>query len=178
MANHAPLVESGGARLSSQFTIGMVRPAAFLRLMGYALFSIPPLLLLVYLVTQFPRPQETLHIHPSLASVPRSNRVWDIYNEDYFPGGGYAVLPHGRVRLHSDRSHHMLTWIRYDTGSWAQRTGRRYIPAIKSWPLSHPIHSGCLDTWTPPPRDHLEERRPAASNSRIPRPTVWCAYPT
>ena len=78
-------------------SIGMARPTAFLRLVGYALFSIPPLLLLVYLVTQFPRPQESIHIYPSLASVPRSNRVWEIYDEDYFPGGGYAVLPYGRV---------------------------------------------------------------------------------
>jgi hypothetical protein len=82
----------------------MARPAAFLRLMGYALSPIPPLLLLIYLVTQFPRPQDSLQIYPSLASVPRSNRVWEIYNEDYFPGGGYAVLPYGRVRPHLDLS--------------------------------------------------------------------------
>ena len=79
----------------------MARPTAFLHLVGYALFPIPPLLLLIYLVTQFPRPQESLHIYPSLASVPRSNRVWEIYGEDYFPGGGYAVLPYGRVSLQS-----------------------------------------------------------------------------
>lgn len=76
----------------------MVRPSAFLRIAGYVFLSVPPFLLLIYLVTQFPRPQESLHIYPSLASVPRSNRVWEIYNEDYFPGGGYAVLPYGRVR--------------------------------------------------------------------------------
>ena len=75
----------------------MVRPSTFLRIVGYALSSIPPLLLLIYLVTQFPRPHESLHIYPSLASVPRSNRVWEIYDEDYFPGGGYAALPYGRV---------------------------------------------------------------------------------
>jgi len=83
-----------------QLSIGMARPTAFLHLVGYALFSVPPLLLLIYLITQFPRPQEPLHIYPSLASVPRSNRVWEIYDEDYFPGGGYAVLPYGRVSLH------------------------------------------------------------------------------
>ena len=75
----------------------MVRPSTLLRVVGYALSSIPPLLLLIYLVTQFPRPHESLHIYPSLASVPRSNRVWEIYDEDYFPGGGYAALPYGRV---------------------------------------------------------------------------------
>ena len=35
--------------------------AAFLRLMGYALISIPPLLLLVHLVTQFPAPRDIAH---------------------------------------------------------------------------------------------------------------------
>ena len=91
------LVASWGGRLPPWFFIGMVHPSASLRVVGYALFSIPPLLLLVYLVTQFPRPQQSLHIYPSLASVPRTNRVWEIYDEDYFPGGGYAVLPYGRV---------------------------------------------------------------------------------
>lgn len=104
----------------------MVRPSSFLRIVGYALFSIPPFLLLIYLATQFPRPQEPLHIHPSLASVPRSNRVWEIYDEDYFPGGGYAPLPYGRVSPNSGFPRHMsLTYIRYGTGSWVQRTGRR-----------------------------------------------------
>jgi len=95
-------LESWGGRLPPQFSIRMGHPAAFLRLMGYSLFPIPLLLLLIYLVTQFPRPQESLHIYPSLASVPRSNRVWEIYNEDYFPGGGYALLPYGRVSLQLD----------------------------------------------------------------------------
>ena len=93
------LVGGRGGRLPPRLMIGMARPTAFLRLVGYALISIPPLLLLIYLVTQFPSPQESLHIYPSLASVPQSNRVWEIYNEDYFPGGGYAVLPYGRVSL-------------------------------------------------------------------------------
>lgn len=87
----------------------MTRPTTLLRLVGYALFSIPPLLLLIYLVTQFPRPQESLHIYPSLASVPRSNRVWEIYNEDYFPGGGYAVLPYGQVSCVLVCPHHAFT---------------------------------------------------------------------
>jgi len=108
----------GGGRLSllpPRLSIGMGRPTAFLRLVGYALFPIPPLLLLIYLVTQFPRPQESLHIYPSLASVPRSNRVWGIYDEDYFPGGGYAVLPYGRVSpyfgLFASRAH--VDQVRY-----------------------------------------------------------------
>lgn len=93
----------------------MGRSVAFLRLMGYTLFPVPLLLLLIYLVTQFPRPQEPLHIYPSLASIPRSNRVWEIYNEDYFPGGGYAVLPHGRVSLYLDlfASHIHVYQVRY-----------------------------------------------------------------
>lgn len=99
-----------------RLSIGMARPTAFLRLVGYALFPIPLLLLLIYLVTQFPRPQESLHIYPSLASVPRSNRVWEIYNEDFFPGGGYAVLPYGRVSPHLDHYAyyvHIYIQVRY-----------------------------------------------------------------
>ena len=92
------LVGGRGSRLPPWLMIGMARPTAFLPLVGYALISIP-LLLLIYFVTQFPSPQESLHIYPSLASVPQSNRVWEIYYEDYFPGGGYAVLPYGRVSL-------------------------------------------------------------------------------
>lgn len=92
-------VEIWDSRLPPRLTTGMAHPAAFLRLVGYSLFPIPLLLLLIYLVTQFPTPQESLHIYPSLASVPRSNRVWEIYGEDYFPGGGYAALPYGRVSL-------------------------------------------------------------------------------
>lgn len=99
--NLVPLAESWGGRLPQTLFTGMVRPSTFLRIVGYALFSIPPLLLLIYLGTQFPRPQESLHIYPSLASVPRSNRVWEIYDEDYFPGGGYAALPYGRVSINS-----------------------------------------------------------------------------
>lgn len=123
--NRVPLVESWGGCLPQSFLVGMVRPTTFLRLVGYALFSIPPLLLLIYLATQFPRPQESLHIYPSLASVPRSNRVWEIYDEDYFPGGGYAALPYGQVSRDLVFLYHVLTYIRYDTGSWVQRTGRR-----------------------------------------------------
>ena len=91
--------------------------AAFLRLMEYALISTPPLLLLVHPVTQFPGPQETVHIHLSLVGAPRSKYIWDIYNEDYFPGCGYAALPHGQISLRSDHSPRRFTWIRYDTGS-------------------------------------------------------------
>ena len=100
----SPVCGKLGRLSSTRFTIRMARPTAFLRLVGYALFPIPPLLLLIYLVTQFPRPQESLHIYPSLASVPRSNRVWEIYDEDYFPGGGYAVLPYGRVSPYPGQS--------------------------------------------------------------------------
>jgi hypothetical protein len=39
------------------------------------------------------------------------------------------------------------------------------------------MSSGCLDTWVAPSRDHLEERRPAAGLSRIPRPVIWYVNP-
>ena len=146
----------------------MARPAAFLRLVGYSLFPIPLLLLLIYLATQFPRPQESLHIHPSLASVPRSNRVWEIYNEDYFPGGGYAVLPYGRVSLQLDLPvpyPYVYDQVRY----WLMgpEDGEKASCPITLRSFSHTIPSGRLDTWITPSRHYLEERCSAVGLSWI-----------
>jgi hypothetical protein len=76
----------------------MPHPGIF-RLFWFSALFLPPVLLAIYLLTQFPSPAEPLHIYPSLASLPRSNRVWSIYNETYYPGGGYVSFPNGRVRL-------------------------------------------------------------------------------
>ena len=167
-------------RLSpTRFSVGMVHPSAFLRIVGYALFSIPPFLLLIYLVTQFPKPQESLHIYPSLASVPRSNRVWEIYDEDYFPGGGYAALPYGRVSSNSGLPvPHTHELIRYDTGSWVQRKGRRWTVEITLWTFSDSVPPGRSDPWVTPPVHYLEECGPRACLSWVPGPVVWYVNPT
>jgi hypothetical protein len=64
----------------------------------FSLLLIPPLIFASYLLAAFPNPPETLHVHPSLASLPSSAKSWQIYPEDYYEGGAYAVFPYGRMR--------------------------------------------------------------------------------
>lgn len=68
------------------------------RIFGFSALIFPLFFLAAYLLTQFPNPAEPLHVYPSLASLPRSNRVWSIYDESYYPGGEYVTFPNGRVR--------------------------------------------------------------------------------
>ncbi|KAK7696088.1 hypothetical protein QCA50_000731 [Cerrena zonata] len=37
-------------------------------------------------------------IHPSLSTLSKDSRSWQIYPEDFFQGGAYTTLPYGRVR--------------------------------------------------------------------------------
>ncbi|TFK29036.1 alpha/beta-hydrolase [Coprinopsis marcescibilis] len=63
-----------------------------------ALLVIPPLLLTAYFLAAFPKPPGPIHVHSSLASLPKTAMSWSIYPEDLYPGGAYAELPFGRVR--------------------------------------------------------------------------------
>ncbi|KIM38718.1 hypothetical protein M413DRAFT_75699 [Hebeloma cylindrosporum] len=62
------------------------------------LLILPPLLLTTYFMAVFPSPPAPVSIHPSLASLPPTSKSWSIYPEDFYPGGGYATFPNGRVR--------------------------------------------------------------------------------
>ncbi|KAF9535128.1 Alpha/Beta hydrolase protein [Crepidotus variabilis] len=64
----------------------------------FTLLLLPPLLLVTYLFSAFPHPPLPVHVHKSLASLPPTEKSWSIYPEDFYPGGGYASLPNGRVR--------------------------------------------------------------------------------
>ncbi|KAL0569725.1 hypothetical protein V5O48_012240 [Marasmius crinis-equi] len=66
--------------------------------LSYILLVLPPILLTGYLLVSFPHPPESLHIHPSLASLPSESKSWSIYPEDFYAGGGYVRFPYGRVR--------------------------------------------------------------------------------
>ncbi|KAF8916908.1 Alpha/Beta hydrolase protein [Mucidula mucida] len=66
--------------------------------LAYTLLIVPPLLLTIYLLAAFPSPPDSLYLHPSLASLPKTCKSWDIYPEDYYPGGAYVDFPYGRVR--------------------------------------------------------------------------------
>ncbi|KAG6369632.1 Alpha/Beta hydrolase protein [Boletus reticuloceps] len=63
-----------------------------------SLLALPPLFLAVYILAGFPYPPNPTAIHPSLASLPPSCASWSVYPEDYYQGGSYVLLPHGRTR--------------------------------------------------------------------------------
>ncbi|KAI6043741.1 Alpha/Beta hydrolase protein [Pisolithus marmoratus] len=50
---------------------------------------------LLYLLISFPYPPAPPVVHASLSTVPQA---WSVYPEDFYPGGAYVSLPHGRVR--------------------------------------------------------------------------------
>ncbi|KAF8165947.1 Alpha/Beta hydrolase protein [Crassisporium funariophilum] len=63
-----------------------------------SLLILPPLLLTTYFMAAFPHPPEPVYVHQSLASLPPTAKSWSIYPEEYYPGGGYATFPNGKVR--------------------------------------------------------------------------------
>ena len=62
-----------------------------------SLLVLPPMLLTAYFMAIFPSPPAPIFIHPSLASMPPTSKSWSIYPEDFYPGGGYASFPNGKV---------------------------------------------------------------------------------
>jgi hypothetical protein len=64
-----------------------------------SLLILPPLILVAYFFASFPNPPEALPVYSSLASLPNTSRVWDIYPETFYNGGAYVKFPYGRVRV-------------------------------------------------------------------------------
>ena len=62
-----------------------------------SLLLLPPLLLTTYFMAVFPSPPAPVFVHPSLASLPPTAKSWSIYPEEFYPGGGYAEFPNGKV---------------------------------------------------------------------------------
>ncbi|KAH7909626.1 Alpha/Beta hydrolase protein [Hygrophoropsis aurantiaca] len=62
-----------------------------------SLFVLLPFLFASYFLASFPQSPVNV-VHPSLASLPSTSPSWDIYPDDFYPGGAYASLPHGKVR--------------------------------------------------------------------------------
>lgn len=63
-----------------------------------SILILPPLLVVSYFLAFFPSPPAPITLHPSLASLPKDAKSWEIYPEDFYPGGAYADLPHGKTR--------------------------------------------------------------------------------
>ncbi len=57
----------------------------------------PAVVILAYFFTVFPHTPDSLYIHPSLATLPKSAPSWSLYPDNYYPGGAYAKFPNGAV---------------------------------------------------------------------------------
>ncbi|KAI9057386.1 alpha/beta-hydrolase [Trametes sanguinea] len=58
----------------------------------------PAIVILAYFFTVFPHSPDSLYIHPSLATLPKSSPSRAIYPENFYDGGAYVKLPYGQVR--------------------------------------------------------------------------------
>jgi hypothetical protein len=97
-------------------TTTMVSSSPF-QCLTLSLLIIPPLLLTTYFLAAFPNPPEPTFLHTSLASLPATSKSWSIYPENYYPGGGYATFPYGRVCTAHGLADRVLTRSRRsDTG--------------------------------------------------------------
>lgn len=62
------------------------------------LLILPTLTILLYFLTVFPHNPDSIIIHPSLSTLSKDSRSWQIYSSDFFDGGAYVTFPYGRVR--------------------------------------------------------------------------------
>ena len=58
----------------------------------------PAAVILTYFLTVFPHSPDSLYIHPSLATLDKSNPSWTLYPDNFYDGGAYAKFPLGTVR--------------------------------------------------------------------------------
>ncbi|KAI0375962.1 alpha/beta-hydrolase [Pilatotrama ljubarskyi] len=58
----------------------------------------PTVVILAYFFTVFPHSPDSLYVHPSLATLPKSSPTWAIYPDNFYEGGAYAKFPYGTVR--------------------------------------------------------------------------------
>jgi len=93
--SHDTIIIRTGALLLQ--TINMVATSPY-QCLTLSLLILPPLLLATYFMAAFPVPRAMVYVHPSLASLPPTSKSWTIYPEDFYPGGGYATFPNGKVR--------------------------------------------------------------------------------
>ncbi|KAI0682612.1 alpha/beta-hydrolase [Earliella scabrosa] len=58
----------------------------------------PAVVILAYFFTVFPHTPDSLYVHPSLATLPKSAPSWKHYPDNFYDGGAYVKFPHGAVR--------------------------------------------------------------------------------
>ncbi|KAL5527956.1 hypothetical protein ACEPAG_6757 [Sanghuangporus baumii] len=66
--------------------------------LSVSLIAVPSFILLLRFLAAFPLPPEDVAVYPSLASLPKDSRSWNIYPENFYEGGNYVRFPFGRVR--------------------------------------------------------------------------------
>ncbi|KAI9452914.1 Alpha/Beta hydrolase protein [Boletus coccyginus] len=76
----------------------MLPSASSVRQLVLSLVALSPLILAVYILAGFPSPPGPPVAHPSLPALPPSCASWSVYPDDYYQGGFYVLLPHGRTR--------------------------------------------------------------------------------
>ncbi|KAI0677170.1 alpha/beta-hydrolase [Trametes maxima] len=64
----------------------------------WVLLVCPAAVILAYFFTVFPHSPDTLYVHSSLATLPKTSPTWSIYPENFYDGGEYAKFPYGTVR--------------------------------------------------------------------------------
>lgn len=143
-----------------------------------SLLALPPLFLTIYIIAGFPYPPHPSVIHSSLASLPPSCPSWSVYPEDYYQGGSYVTLPHGRVSLRSPISHYSnATHISTDKilAHWPNRrpagSSSFHFPLYP--PFLQPYLSGRPHPWPLNPGHCLEGRRASPRFPRFPGPPLW-----
>ena len=127
-----------------------------------SLLILPPLLLTTYFMAAFPSPPPPIFIHPSLASLPPTANSWSIYPEDFYPGGGYASLPGGKVLVaiyDRYRATLMCSYnCRFGTGWWDRRRGKRSVSLLRKLVCAYG-RIGCIDTRAIDTLHRLERNR-------------------
>lgn len=153
----------------------MLASASPVRQLALSLLALPPLFLAVYILTGFPYPPSPPDIHPSLASLPPTCASWSIYPEDYYQGGAYALLPHGKVSLRlrpqrpSSSRPHTDPILAYRTQ--ARSSGER--SCIRLYTLfSQLYHTGSSHSRPLHPSHCLEGRGTSSRLTRLSRPPL------
>ena len=132
-------------------------PSSSFQCFTLTLLILPAIILVLYFLTAFPHIPESLAIHPSLATLDKDCRSWQIYPEDIFAGGAYVSFPYGRVRY----------WLLGpEDGSKVRSSHCQLDDVLHSAAGSH--------SWTIRALHYLARRRTPARRQGVPRPRLRC----
>lgn len=143
------------------------------------LLILPAVTIILYFLTVFPHNPDSIIIHPSLSSLSKDTRSWQIYPADFFEGGAYATFPYGRVsrivnRLHARFINRSYRW---DTGSSAHPMATRYTSVLLVyWQLTNTC-VGCPNSRPFRSKYYLARHRTTINCKGFPGATLWRVSP-